>query len=55
MGKQKSGGGQSKQSAPDSGSRGGAPDTRNVKDTKDAGAAAKPGGKGGGAKQKRKR
>lgn len=54
MSKQKQGGGQSKQSAPESASKGGAQDTRNVKDAKDAGATGKAGGKGGGAKQKRK-
>jgi hypothetical protein len=54
MSKQKQGGGQSKQSAPEGGAKGGAQDARNVKDAKDPNAAGKVGGKGGGAKQKRK-
>jgi hypothetical protein len=57
MNKQKSSGGQSKQSADESGNRGseqGAGMGKSVKRGKDAASKPKSGGKGGGAKQKRK-
>lgn len=57
MNKQKSSGGQSRQAAPESASKGGAtePDARNVKGAKDAGGSVKPPAKGkGGAKARRK-
>ena len=57
MNKQKSSGGQSKQSADESGSRGSEQGARNDKSDKrgkEVASTPKSGGKGGGAKQKRK-
>lgn len=54
MNKQKSGAGQSKQSADESGKRAAEPADRSDKRGKDVSGTPKSGGKGGGAKQKRK-
>lgn len=54
MNKQKSSGGQSKQSADESGNRGAEQGAKNDKRGKEVASAPKSGGKGGGAKQKRK-
>lgn len=54
MSKQKTSGGQSRQSATESGSKAGPVDTKGEQRGKEANSNAKAGEKGGGARQKRK-